>query len=111
MDNDNKDGDDDIDDDDADVDGPTVEAHIDLAERKCKYHTSQCCLVYLPTFTVHRVYPEDIAVEIEQPDLPNLIQQFIYKEQDSDHVSNDSSVSALPTFYGKITVYPSAPCS
>ena len=85
-----------------------MEAHIDLAERKCKYHTSQRCLVYLPTFTVHRVYPEDIAVEIEQPDLPNLIQQFIYKEQDSDHVSNDSSVSALPTFYGKITVYPSA---
>ena len=57
-------------------------------------------------------YPEDIAVEIEQPDLSNLIQQFIYKEQHSDHVSDsdDSSVSALPTFYGKITasVYPSA---
>jgi hypothetical protein len=53
-------------------------------------------------------YPEDIAGEIEQPDLSDLIQQFIYKEQHSDHVSDDSSVSALPTFYGKITVYPSA---
>jgi hypothetical protein len=63
---------------------------------------------YLPMFTVHTGYPEAIAVEIEQPDLPNLIQQFIYKEQHSDDVSDDSSVSALPTFYGKINVYPSA---
>ena len=54
------------------------------------------------------VYPEDVAVEIEQPDFPNLIQQFIYNEQCSDHVSNDSSASALPKFYGKISVYPSA---
>ena len=54
------------------------------------------------------VYPEDVAVEIEQPDFPNLIQQFIYNEQCSDHVSNDSSASALPNFYGKISVYPSA---
>ena len=56
------------------------------------------------------VYPEDIAAEIEQPDFPNLIQHFIYKEQHSDDTSNDSSdsESALPTFYGKITVFPSA---
>jgi hypothetical protein len=63
---------------------------------------------YLPMSTVHTGYPEAIAVEIEQPDLPNLIQQFIYKERHSDDVSDDSSVSALPTFYGKINVYPSA---
>ena len=73
---------------------------------------SQRHSVYLPTFTVHRVYPEDIAVEIEQPDFPNLIQKFIYKEQHSDDndsdVSDNSNVSALPSFYGKITVYPSA---
>lgn len=69
---------------------------------------SQCRFVYLPTFTVHRAYPEDIAVEIEQPEFPDLIHQFIYKEQHSDHDSDDSSVSALPTFYGKVTVYPSA---
>ena len=56
------------------------------------------------------VYPEDIAAEIEQPDFPNLIQHFIYKEQHSDDTSDDSSdsESALPTFYGKITVFPSA---
>ena len=57
---------------------------------------------------MYSVYPEDIALEIEQPDFPNLIQQFIYNELLPDHVSNDSSVSALPTFYGKISVYPSA---
>ena len=59
---------------------------------------------------MHKGYPEDIAAEIEQPNLPYLIQRFIYKQQ-SDHVSDsDSSVSesALATFYGRITVYPSA---
>ena len=56
------------------------------------------------------VYPEAIAIEIEQPDIHILIQQFIYERQHPDHVSEDSSasVSALPTFYGKITIYPSA---
>jgi hypothetical protein len=87
-----------------------VQAHVDLSGRKCKYHTSQYHFVYLPTSTAYSIYPEDIAVEIEQPDFLNLIQQFIYKEQLSDHVSDDSSVSALrvPTFYGKIAVYSSA---
>ncbi|KAF8224104.1 hypothetical protein L208DRAFT_1513386 [Tricholoma matsutake] len=78
---------DDEDDDDGDVDGPTVQAHVDLAKIS--------------------FYPEDIATEIEQPDLPDLIQQFIYNQQHPDHCS-DTSVSALPTFYGKITIYPSA---
>ena len=70
----------------------------------------QCHFVYLSTFTVHMVYPEDIAAEIEKPDFPNLIQHFIHKEQHSDDTSDDSSdsESALPTFYGKITVFPSA---
>ena len=83
-----------------------MDAHVDLGRKKCKYHMSQCCFkVCIPTkFTVHRVYPEDIS---EQPDLPNLIQKFT-QEQNSDNVSDDSSVSALSTFYGKITVYPSA---
>ena len=54
------------------------------------------------------IYPEDIAVDIEQPDFLDLIQQFIYREQHPDNASDDSSVSALPSFYGKIDVYPSA---
>jgi hypothetical protein len=102
---------DDNDDDDADVDGPTVEAHVDLSGKKCKYHTSQRRFVYLPTFTtVRSVYPEAIAVDIEQPDIHILIQQFIHERQHPDDVSEDSSASfsALPPFYGKITIYPSA---
>jgi hypothetical protein len=58
---------------------------------------------------VDRVYPEDIDLEIE--DFADLIQQFIYKQQhsnDSDDSDDTTSVSALPTFYGKITLYPSA---
>jgi hypothetical protein len=69
---------------------------------------SQHCLYTYRTFTVRTVYPEDIADEIQQPDFPDLIQRFIYKQQHSDNDSDDSSASALPTFYNKITVYPSA---
>ena len=59
--------------------------------------------------TVFKVYPEDIATKIAQPDLSDLIQQFIYNQQHHDsHSESDISVSNLPTFYGKITVYPSA---
>jgi hypothetical protein len=64
---------------------------------------------FLPTFTVHKVYPEDIAAEIKQPNLLDLIQKFIHKQQPDRGSDSDSSASSsLPTFYGKITVYPSA---
>jgi hypothetical protein len=56
---------------------------------------------------VCRVYPHDIATEIEQPDFTDLIRQFIY---DQEHLESDSntSLAELPAFYDKITVYPSA---
>jgi hypothetical protein len=56
---------------------------------------------------VCRVYPDDIATEIEQPNFTNLIRQFIH---DQKHLGSDSNTSLadLPAFYGKITVYPSA---
>jgi len=57
-------------------------------------------------FTVYHIYLEDIAAKIQQPDSPNLIPQFIYNQQHSDCTSNMSSTD-LPTFYGKITIYPS----
>ncbi|KAF8462345.1 hypothetical protein JB92DRAFT_3136774 [Gautieria morchelliformis] len=75
----------------GDVAGPTVEAHVDLAK------TALC-----------RVYPDDIAAEIEQPDFSDLIQQFIHKQENAQDSNSNNSVVALPTFYGKITVYPSA---
>jgi hypothetical protein len=56
---------------------------------------------------VRKVYPKDIAAEIEQPDFPDLIRQFIYDQQHSDAVSN-ASISDLPMFYGKISIYSSA---
>ena len=58
---------------------------------------------------MHKVYPEDIAAEIKQPNLLDLIQKFIHKQQPDRGSDSDSSASSsLPTFYGKITVYPSA---
>ena len=56
---------------------------------------------------MRKVYPKDIAAEIEQPDFPDLIRQFIYDQQHSDAVSN-ASISDLPMFYGKISIYSSA---
>jgi hypothetical protein len=101
------DGDDEDEDGDA-VDGPTVEAYVNLAKTAGKYHLNMCCPIHnLPTSTACKVYPEDIAAEIGYPELPNLIRQFIYDQQHSDDAS-DSSISDLPMFYGKITIYPSA---
>jgi hypothetical protein len=55
---------------------------------------------------VYHTYPEDIAAEIGQPHFPDLIPQFIYNQQHSDCTSNTSSTD-LPTFHGKVTIYPS----
>jgi hypothetical protein len=61
-------------------------------------------------FAVYKVFPNDIAVEIDQPDFTNLIQQFI---QDQQHRAqqvpdSDTSLADLPMCYEKITIYPSA---
>jgi hypothetical protein len=63
--------------------------------------------IYLPMFIVYHAYPEDIAAEIGQPNFPNLPPQFIYNQQHSNYTSDTSSAD-LPTFYGKVTIYPSA---
>jgi hypothetical protein len=64
---------------------------------------------YLPTFTVCRVFPKDIAAEVGQPDLPDLIRQFIYNKEHPDDVSDASiPTSDLPRLGGRITIYPSA---
>ena len=78
-----------------------------------KLHVSTYCitqycgniLIYM-TRTVCNIYPEDI--ELEHPHFSNLIQKFIYDQQHPDDSSNSSAASALPTFFGMITIYPSA---
>lgn len=62
---------------------------------------------YLPAFTVCRVYPKDIAAEIEQPNFPDLIGQFIYNQGHSEVISYARN-SESPKFYGRISIYPSA---
>ena len=63
-------------------------------------------LYILTKLTVGKVYPEDIAAEIE-PNLLHLIKQFIYEQQHLDNVLQ-ASVLNLPMFYGKIAIYSSA---
>jgi len=56
---------------------------------------------------VGRIDPEDIAINIEQPDFTNLVKQFIHDQAHPDSTF-DISHATLLTFYGKITCYPSA---
>ena len=96
--------------DDGDLAGPTVDMHVDLAKIACKYFIYlllDTTVIHYITFTVRKVYPEDIATEIKQPNFTNLIQQFIYNQEHTDG-NSDSSLAAPPIFYRKITVYPSA---
>ena len=59
--------------------------------------------------TVRKIYPEDIEIEQLEPHFSDLIKDFIYDQQHPDDSSNSSSsISALPTFFGMITIYPSA---
>jgi hypothetical protein len=96
------------DDDGGELDGPTVEAYVDLAKTACKHSITQYCHIYSSTLAVRKVYPEVIAAEIGQPDFPHLIKQFIYDQQHPGYDSDTSTVLDLPAFYEKITIYPSA---
>ena len=93
----------------GDLASPTVEAHVDLLKESCKcpllvYY----CNMLSNSFTVGKVYPEDSTMEIQQLNFPNLFQCFIYNQEHIDSHNSDTSLSAPPRFYGKITVYPSA---
>ena len=56
-----------------------------------------------------RVYADDIAAKIDQPDFVSLIQQFLYAQEHLDSNSSaDQAPINLPPFHEKITIYPSA---
>ncbi|KAF8800174.1 hypothetical protein BYT27DRAFT_7227505 [Phlegmacium glaucopus] len=60
-------------------------ARVDFADRGMLKGT--CLSSVLDQILLCKVYPEDIATEVEQPDLSNLIQQFIYNQQHPDHLT------------------------
>jgi hypothetical protein len=96
--------------DGTDIAGPRVEAHVDLAKTPRTYYCMTLCMkIYLTIFTVHKVYPDDITTEIGQPDFSHLIQLLIYNQEHPDSNSDITHISltALPTFHGKISIYPS----
>lgn len=67
-------------------------------------------VIHLRKFTEKRIYPDVLADKINQPNLVNLIQQFLYDQHhsDSDSDATSSAASELPEFYNKINVYSSA---
>jgi hypothetical protein len=56
---------------------------------------------------VGKVYIKAIAAEIDQPNLSDLIRQFIYNQKHPDDISS-ASISHLPIICSKITIYSSA---
>ncbi|KAF8268671.1 hypothetical protein EI94DRAFT_1771510 [Lactarius quietus] len=64
-------------------------------------------LTFIRADTLCKVYPNDMAAELEGPDFTDLIQQFI-RDQEHPELDFDTSLADLPSFYGKIIVYPSA---
>jgi hypothetical protein len=68
------------------------------------YHLTFSCV-----FTRHleqQTYPNIIADSINQPDLTDLIRQFLH-EQDQPKSDSESASSDLPEFHEKISVYSS----
>jgi hypothetical protein len=66
---------------------------------------------YSYNLTGCRAYADDLATDINQPDLLPLIQRFLHAQGCGDSASSqtpDDSELDLPPFHEKITVYPSA---
>ena len=57
-----------------------------------------------------KVFVENLARQINQPSLPQLIQQFLYDQQypDCPLTSTNVSLHACPPFSGMISVFASA---
>jgi hypothetical protein len=62
------------------------------------------------SLTGKQIYPDTITEVIDQPDLVNLIQQFLHDQCCSDSESDESSSNNLnlPEFHGKICIFSSA---
>ncbi|KAG2072852.1 hypothetical protein BDR04DRAFT_1127448 [Suillus decipiens] len=84
------------------VDGPAVEAHVDLATTPYKLVCPLCCRCDVRT----------LGKELELPNFPQLIQKFIHNQAhaaDPDHPIFDPS--SAPLFLGKVAVFNSATAS
>jgi hypothetical protein len=68
------------------------------------------CAPHLHAYAGKRIYPDTIAEVIDQPDLVNLIQQFLHDQCRSDSESDELSSNNLnlPEFHEKIRIFPSA---
>jgi hypothetical protein len=66
-------------------------------------------MIYLHNFIEQRIYPDEIADRIDQPDLVDLIQRFLYHQHhsDSDLEVTSGTTSQLPKLYAKIHVHTS----
>lgn len=87
------------------VEGPRVEANVELAKTSCMYITFTFTMLHTNDYAVRRVYPDDIADAIGQPNFNYLIQQFLYDQQHPPEASIASLEPILPMFYERISPY------
>jgi hypothetical protein len=90
------------------VAGPTVVAYVHLAKTASMCHLN-IIITNTHTTAASRTYPNDLAAEIDQHNLNFLIQKFLYAQTNSQSSpSPEPEGHNLPSFDGKITIYPSA---
>ncbi|EGO03817.1 hypothetical protein SERLA73DRAFT_69647 [Serpula lacrymans var. lacrymans S7.3] len=102
--------------DDA-VPGHTTTSHVELGRQQCEYHIPTSSLpAYISLVNLtepgYARHTAQLGHQINQPDLPNLIQQFLFDQIHLDDVnassSHDIPFSLCPYFDGQVSVFHSA---
>jgi len=98
-------------DDDDEIDnGPTVQAHVELAQTVREFILLIHGICSKVVLSEHKCNLADLAGEINQPRLPEHIRRFLYDQlyPDSHLTSADVSLNACPIFSGIVSVFSSA---
>ena len=82
---------------------------LELFVSSVHWHSTQDS-VSNPVVSEQKVLVEDLALQINQPSLPELIRRFLYDQQypDCPLTSTKVSLHACPPFFGMISVFASA---
>jgi len=97
--------------DDGAVDGPTVDAHVDMAKATHKFVFLPVSMEsYKSSGTDGKVMVTDLAIQIDVPDFPTMIRCFLYDQlyPNCPLTSSNVPLFTCPSFDGIISVHNSA---
>src|SRR5262249_11026173 len=94
------------DDDDGAVDGPTVDAHVDMAKNTCKLVFVRSAASYVSPETDTKVTVAELAIQINVPNFQTMLRRFLYDQlyPDCPLTSSNVPLFACPSFDGKISI-------